>query len=46
MKTKLSQIVSYIATIDRRHFQVAYFVTMLAVSFVLRVPSDGGTGPV
>jgi hypothetical protein len=46
MKTKLAQIVSHINTIDRRQLQAAYFVLMLAVSVVLRAPSDGGTGPI
>jgi len=46
MKNKLTQIISFVNIIDRRYVQAAYFVMMLAVSFVLRVPSDGGTGPV
>lgn len=46
MKTKLAQFVSYINKFDRRQIQVAYFVLMLAVSFVMRAPSDGGTGPI
>ena len=46
MKTKLAQFVSYITKFDRRHFQIAYFVLMLAASVILRSPSDGGGGPV
>jgi len=46
MKTKLAQFVSYINTIDRRQVQATYFVLMLAVSFVLRAPWDGGGGPI
>lgn len=46
MKTKLAQIVSYVNAVDHRKIQAAYFVLMLAVSIVMRSPSDGGTGPV
>lgn len=46
MKTKLAHIISFVNKFDRGQIQVAYFVLMLAISVILRAPSDGGTGPV
>jgi hypothetical protein len=46
MNTKLAQLACFINKIDRRYFQFAYFVVMLAGYVMLRVPSDGGGGPI
>lgn len=46
MKSKFAQIIPYINKYDYRQIKVAYFVLMLAVSVVMRVPSDGGGGPI
>lgn len=43
MKNKFAQAVSFINKFDRRQIQVAYFVLMLAISVILRAPSDGGS---
>lgn len=45
MKNKIARFVFYINKFDRHQVQFAYFALMLAVSVVLRVPSDGGGGP-
>ncbi len=45
MKSKLAQIVFYVNKFDPRQLKVAYFVLMLAISFAMRAPSDGGGGP-
>jgi len=45
MKNKLAQFIFFVNQIDRRHLQFAYFVLMLAVSVILRRPSDGGSDP-
>ena len=45
MKTKFAQFVYFINTIDPRQLRFAYFVLMLAVSIVMRKPSDGGSDP-
>lgn len=43
MKSKLAQIIS---KFDYRQIKVAYFVLMLAVSILMRAPSDGGGGSI
>lgn len=45
MKTKLAQLALFVNKIDRRQLQFAYFVVTLAAAFILKSPSDGGTGP-
>jgi len=45
MKNKLTQFLSFVNKVDNRYLQFTYFVLMLAVGVVMRVPSDGGTGP-
>lgn len=43
MKNLLTQAVSFINKFDRRQVQFAYFVLMLAISVIMRSPSDGGS---
>lgn len=45
MKTKLSQLVYFANKLTIQHKQLVSFVLLLAVYFVTRAPSDGGTGP-
>ena len=43
MKNIFAQAVSFINKFDRRQVQFAYFVLMLAMSVIMRSPSDGGS---
>jgi hypothetical protein len=43
MKTKITQFIIYISSIDRRYLQFAYFTFMLALA-VLRLSPDDGSG--
>jgi hypothetical protein len=46
MKTKLTQLVSFVNKFDRRHIQILYFIMMFALAVVMKSPSDGGGGPI
>ena len=46
MKTKLTQLVSFVNKIDRHYIQIACFVFTVVGYVVLRVPSDGSIGPI
>ncbi|HSG45521.1 MAG TPA: hypothetical protein VLA72_20430 [Anaerolineales bacterium] len=46
MKSKLAQIVSQINKFDYRQIKLAFFVLILAVSFLQLTPYDGGGGPI
>ena len=46
MNTKLAQLAYFVNKIDRRYFQIAYFIVMLAGYVALGAPSDGGGGPI
>jgi len=45
MNKKLAQLIFVVNSIDRRQFQFAGLLLMLAISFVTGCPSDGGGGP-
>jgi len=46
MKNKLAQIAFFFNKFDRHQLQFLYFIFVLAVSFVLRAPADGGGEPI
>lgn len=43
MKNIIAQTVSFINKFDRRQVQFTYFMLMLAMSVLMRSPSDGGS---
>lgn len=45
MKNKVAQLALFVNRIDRRYIQFAYFLVVLAASFIMKGPSDGGTDP-
>jgi hypothetical protein len=45
MKSTFNQLVLFFNKIERRQFQFAYLILMLAGAILLRTPSDGGVGP-
>jgi len=46
MKSKLAQIMFHVNKFNPYQFKAVYFVLVLAASIIMRVPSDGGGGPV
>ena len=46
MKSKLAHIISQINKFDYRQIKLAFFILMLAMSFLQRAPYDGGGGPI
>ena len=45
MKSKLTQLVSFVSRINPNFLKFGYFALMLAGYFYIQSPSDGGTGP-
>lgn len=46
MKTRFSQLVSYINNLDQRQIQIAYLAFAIFAMLVAQKPSDGGVGPI
>ncbi len=46
MNKKLSQLVSFVSKIDRRHIQFVYLAFVFFTTIVVQGPIDGGIGPV
>jgi hypothetical protein len=44
MKNKFAQLYLFVSQVDHRYLQLAYFAFILAVSFGVRSPVDGGGG--
>ena len=46
MKNNFAQLAYFINKIDPRYIRFAYFVLALAVSVIMKRPTDGGTDPI